>query len=144
MLIPKNNKFYIDIAVVGPVSSGKSTLTNTLFASQYSDSHAKKTTVFPQIYHEVCGGSAEIHEESEIHHRNKVRNARLLSMHAESKKKLSDSDIREINYFVPKMSNIMFGMCDERVNLRIHDMPGMNDENMSMYKKYTLKNFPQI
>lgn len=62
----------ISCAIVGAVSVGKSTLTNLLFAKQYSDMKIKRTTALPQVYHEVyniknpnlCKGIAFIRENN--------------------------------------------------------------------------------
>ena len=43
----------INIIIIGPVSVGKSTLTNLLFVEQYSDMKIKRTTAVPQIYTET-------------------------------------------------------------------------------------------
>ena len=41
----------IHIAILGPVSAGKSTFLNALFSNTFSDMKRKKTTMLPQIYH---------------------------------------------------------------------------------------------
>ena len=43
----------INIMIAGPVSTGKSTLTNLLFVEQYSDMKIKRTTTVPQVCHEI-------------------------------------------------------------------------------------------
>ena len=40
----------INVAIVGSVSVGKSTLLNTIFAETFSDCKLKRTTMTPQIY----------------------------------------------------------------------------------------------
>ncbi len=40
----------IHIAILGPVSAGKSTLLNGLFATTYSQMKKKRTTMMPNIY----------------------------------------------------------------------------------------------
>ena len=48
-----NTEMNINIMITGPVSAGKSTLTNLLFVEQFSDMKIKRTTAVPQVYHEV-------------------------------------------------------------------------------------------
>ena len=43
----------IRIAIVGPVSAGKSTVLNSLFVEQYSDMKIRRTTMLPQVYTET-------------------------------------------------------------------------------------------
>ena len=50
----------INIAIIGTVSAGKSTLMNTLFTNQYSDMKIKRTTMQPQVYYEVNDLEAEV------------------------------------------------------------------------------------
>ena len=40
----------IHIAILGPISAGKSTLLNGLFCDTFSDMKRKRTTMLPQIY----------------------------------------------------------------------------------------------
>jgi GTPase Era involved in 16S rRNA processing len=66
---------YIDIAIIGPVSAGKSTLLNTIFVDNFSEMKIKRNTMQPQIY---VGGSdsfdpnqiLEINTESNLKHYN--------------------------------------------------------------------------
>ena len=43
----------VNIAILGAVSAGKSTLLNTIFANTYSECKIKRTTMTPQIYLET-------------------------------------------------------------------------------------------
>ena len=45
-----DNKTEINVAILGSVSAGKSTLLNALFAKTFSDMDIKRTTMIPQIY----------------------------------------------------------------------------------------------
>lgn len=40
----------INFGIIGCVSSGKSTLLNSLFCDTYSDMKIKRTTMIPQVY----------------------------------------------------------------------------------------------
>lgn len=48
-----NTRQQINVAIIGAVSAGKSTLLNALFVEQYSDMKIKRTTMAPQVYHET-------------------------------------------------------------------------------------------
>ena len=43
----------INVAIVGSVSVGKSTLLNTIFAETFSDCKLKRTNMTPQVYFET-------------------------------------------------------------------------------------------
>lgn len=43
----------INIALIGPVSAGKTTMMNTLFVKQYANMKIKRTTMMPQVYYET-------------------------------------------------------------------------------------------
>ena len=65
------NRNQINIAILGAVSAGKSTLLNTIFANTYSHCKIKRTTMTPQIYYEYDGRgqsktSKAIREENRI------------------------------------------------------------------------------
>ena len=43
----------INVAIFGPVSTGKSTFLNLLFVASYSDMKLKRTTMTPHVYFET-------------------------------------------------------------------------------------------
>ena len=70
----------INVAIVGSVSVGKSTLLNTIFAEAFSDCKLKRTTMTPQVYYE-CGADygAQSDLTTEIRTQNTVINQHLIS-----------------------------------------------------------------
>ena len=52
-------EYYINIAILGGVSVGKSTLLNALCGEQHSDMKYKRTTMVPQIYYETTNIGTE-------------------------------------------------------------------------------------
>ena len=55
----------INVAIIGSISVGKSTLLNTIFTETYSDCKYKRTTMTPQIYYESgkVKGQAKLNKE---------------------------------------------------------------------------------
>ena len=53
----------INIAILGAVSAGKSTLVNTIFAETFSKCKIKRTTMTPQIYFETDAAKTETANE---------------------------------------------------------------------------------
>ena len=128
---------HIDIAIIGAVSAGKSTLTNALFVEQYSDMNIKRTTTMPQVYY----SSNDINLFDNI--KNIRENNRLINekyMYDTSKGiELKYEDIQEIKYIVPPVYDfINLKSC----NLVIHDLPGLNDSmTKAVYHKYVISSF---
>ena len=61
-----DNRLEINIAIIGTVSSGKTTLMNSLFVNQYSDMKIKRTTMTPQVYYETCEKNKQAHSKDII------------------------------------------------------------------------------
>ncbi len=59
--------FNINIAVLGNVSSGKSTLLNSLFLEEFTSMNICRNTMIPQIYRELNNNKKkEVKEAKEI------------------------------------------------------------------------------
>jgi small GTP-binding protein len=125
---------YINIAILGGVSVGKSTLLNTLFAEQYSDTKYKRTTMVPQIYYEVKNIDDK-YSANNILENNRIINEKLAI----------NNDINYINssvliHYVPKISDLI--NLHEKIGLCIYDIPGLNDAlTKSIYYNYVNDNF---
>jgi small GTP-binding protein len=130
----------INIAIVGPVSAGKSTLMNALFANQYSDMKIKRTTMTPQIYLETNNQPKDMVELSkEILENNREVNQTLMKK-SESNEKILQSDIAESKYFIPRVHKLVKMPSD--VYLTIYDIPGLNDsQTKNIYFQYVNENF---
>jgi predicted GTPase len=78
----------LNIAIIGAVSAGKSTLLNALFADTYSDMKIKRTTMVPQVYY--CNGN----KTKSIREKNTAKNKALLD-----KGNLDSTDIKEMDHY---------------------------------------------
>lgn len=126
--------FYINIAIVGAVSVGKSTLLNTLFVDQYTDTKMRRATALPQIYTE----STENFDEK-IREKNAKINDEIMKITETTK--ISYSDIKEIYYRVPKIYDFI-ELKHKDIYLQIYDLPGLDDSKTSeVYMEYVEENF---
>ncbi len=129
-----NTEMNINIMITGPVSAGKSTLTNLLFVEQFSDMKIKRTTAVPQIYHEV-GDINQVSDLKSILQKNRATNTDIMKKTENPSYKLKLEDVKEIEYCVPKL----FDFLDLRkdVVLTIYDTPGLNDSRTKdVYYQY--------
>jgi predicted GTPase len=126
----------INIAAIGPVSAGKSTLINSLFVEQYSDMKIKRTTALPQIYHE----STKTILSSNIYEQNKKRNEEIMKKSSNANYTMTNEECIEIEYFVPKVFDLV--KMKQDVYLSVYDLPGLNDaKTKDVYFEYINKNF---
>lgn len=128
----------INIAILGAVSAGKSTFLNSLFVKTYSDMKIKRTTMVPQVYHEVK--NLRNHTSSkEIRERNAQIN-NILIKKTENGEEISQDDIKEAEYFVPQIYDL--AQLKKNVFLSIYDIPGLNDsKTKNLYFNYIDTNF---
>ena len=137
-LFKNKNRNQINIAIVGAVSAGKSTLLNTIFANTYSHCKIKRTTMTPQIYYEYDGKgvsktSKAIREENRVINENLIRKT-------EAQETINLEDIQEAKYIVPRMYK--FTQLVKDVYLSVYDIPGLNDaRTKSLYFQYLENNF---
>jgi predicted GTPase len=127
----------INIAIIGAVSTGKSTLMNALFVEQYSDTNIKRTTAVPQVYIEVNKINITEDDIKKIREQNKNINNQIMDA---TIKGLELKEIKELHYIVPKiydMFDLAKGTC-----LSIYDLPGLNDSmTKNIYHDYIRQNF---
>lgn len=119
-------------AVVGPVSSGKSTLFNAIAANLYEEYLLKQTTMVPTVYSEVTEGVVP-DEPSSILAKNKEINRKYW----ESPELLqSMENLPYVEHTVPNFGKeFTFAMP-----LTFYDVPGLDDRNSeSVYFKYLEK-----
>ena len=132
------NRNQINIAILGAVSAGKSTLLNTIFAETYSQCKIKRTTMTPQIYFEYHGPGIKKSSKS-IKEENKRINDNLIKK-TENGEKITMQDIKENLYIVPKVTK--FTELEKEINLTIYDIPGLNDrDTKELYFQYIKDNF---
>ena len=126
----------VNIAIIGCISSGKSTLMNSLFAETYSSMHIKRTTMSPQVY---CTNRKLVSNPS-VARTIKLQNDDI-------NKKLYDmgkiASCEESIYEVPPMPEIFKDTINNGlVDYKIYDIPGLNDSaTRETFYKYIRDNF---
>lgn len=130
---------YIHIALVGPVSAGKTTMLNTLLVARYGDMAMARTTATETIYYET-----DKHKEVDakaIHATNTAINKNMMT---KADGELKISDIKPLEYFVPPVHELLKDKLKPGVRLAIHDLPGLNDsQTKTVYHEYVRANFHQ-
>ena len=130
--------YNINIAIVGAVSAGKSTLLNCLFAKTYSHCFIKRYTMTPQVYCEYDGKSPSKASKT-IREENNAINEILIKK-TENSEQISIEDIKETKYNVPKIYK--FTKLVEGIFLNIYNIPGLNDaRSKDLYFQYLENNF---
>ncbi len=112
----------IHIAILGPVSAGKSTFLNALFSNTFSDMKRKKTTMLPQIYHTTKNKDI-IDTQDEIYEKNRLSNENILKLREENK--YTQTDFTELKYYVECIDDFI-KLPDKTATYSILDMPGLN------------------
>ena len=132
----------IHIAILGPVSAGKSTFLNALLSNTYSDMMRKKTTMLPQIY-QTTTNTKEIDTAENIKEKNRKSNEEILK-HRESGQ-YNDSHFKELLYKVTSIDNFI-ELPDKNGTYSLCDMPGLNCSGGGdvMYYNYLEKNAHKI
>ena len=131
----------INIMIAGPVSAGKSTFTNLLFVEQFSDMKIKRTTAVPQVYHEVA--DLKQVDVKTILQKNRTINTDIMKKTEDPTYKLKLEDIKEIEYYVPRLHDFM--PLKKDVVLTIYDTPGLNDSRTKdVYYQYINSVFKKL
>jgi predicted GTPase len=128
----------INIAIIGCISSGKSTILNSLFAETYSDMKIKKTTMCPQVYStdkKILSPTKLLAKE--IRKNNAEINKTLYD---EKEKKFYQCD--EVKYTVPPINDLFDSMIyNDYCEYKIYDIPGLNDsETKKIFYDYVKNN----
>ena len=130
----------INIAILGPVSAGKSTFFNALCSNTCSDMKRKKTTMLPQIYQTTNGDNIDSIES--IYEKNKKSNEEIL-VKRESGKFNHAVDFKEINHTIKVIPDFIH-FDNDNTSYSILDMPGLNDGGNSLYYDYIKQNSHKI
>jgi predicted GTPase len=129
----------INIAILGTVSAGKSTLLNNIYTAQYSDMKIKRTTMQPQVYLETDELTVSKSDIEQIKSMNEQLNKQLIDK-TEKNEQITIDDIKETNYYVPKVHKLV--NLVENVYLSVYDIPGLNDfRTKNVYFEYINRNF---
>jgi len=135
-----NNKSFIEniyIAVLGPVSSGKSTILNALCSNTCSDMKKNKTTMLPQIYNNDSKHIYTIDTIETIYNRNKESNEKILKK-MDNKTFNLKNDFTQIIHRIDKIPDFI-DLLDKNATYSILDMPGLNSGEDSLYYDYIKK-----
>ena len=129
----------IHIAIIGPVSAGKSTLLNALFSNTFSDMKRKKTTMLPQIYQTV---TTDVDDPTKIKQMNTDSNNEILQLRESGQ--YNKSHFKELLYRVKPITD--FIKLKDNATYSILDMPGLNcsGDGNKIYYDYLLENSHKI
>ena len=135
-----NHRNSIRVGLVGCVSSGKSTILNSICVNQYEDMKIKRTTMVPSVYKESNDNIVEnVDEISKIHTQNKEINKIMY----EKGKDLKLEDLNKMEYIIPKIKN--FIDLPEHIYLDIYDIPGLNDSlTKDVFFQWIENNFDEL
>ena len=131
----------IHIAILGPVSAGKSTFLNALLSNTYSDMMRKKTTMLPQIYQTT--NSLDIDSVEAIKEKNRKSNDEILKLRESNQ--YNQSHFKELIYKVKTIDNFIV-LPDKKCTYSLCDMPGLNCSGGGdvMYYNYLEQNSHKI
>lgn len=134
-----NTRQHINIAILGTVSAGKSTLLNNIYTAQYSNMKIKRTTMQPQVYLETDETNISQNDIEQIKAMNEQLNKQLIDK-TEKNETITISDIGETNYYVPKVHKLVDLV--KGAYLSVYDVPGLNDfRTKDVYFQYINNNF---
>ena len=122
----------IVIAILGPVSAGKSTLLNGLFCYTMSEMARKRTTMLPQIYN-ITNNKNDDKKIKDIYKINQESNKKIFDLR--QNETFSESDFVEITHNVYNINDFINNGC----TYTLLDMPGLNDQHSQIYYNYISK-----
>jgi GTP-binding protein EngB required for normal cell division len=137
--LPKNN---LNLCFVGGVSTGKSTILNSIFCEKLTECKIKRTTMTPTIYIEnksIDGTPFQINTTpSGIIFNNISEKNKELIEKSESGQLLTMDDYGELKFNVGNLNmNILQKNC-----VNVYDIPGLNDaRTKDIYYQYLETNF---
>lgn len=131
--IPIDN---INICFVGGVSTGKSTVLNSIFCEKLTQCKIKRTTMVPTVYVENSKGQTD---PSEIYRIIEEKNKEIIAA-TELGQKLDANAYSELAFNVGKLDINILGDTGAFVN--VYDVPGLNDaRTQDIYYNYLETNF---
>ncbi len=131
----------IHIAILGPVSAGKSTLFNAICSNTCSDMKRRKTTMLPQIYH-ATNDIGKVDSIETIYAKNKTSNDRILELRENGQFNIQ-KDFKEINHNISFITEFI-NLPDSNATYSILDMPGLNCGVDNIYNNYIINNSDKI
>lgn len=136
--LPKNN---LNLCFVGGVSTGKSTILNSIFCEKLTECKIKRTTMTPTIYIEnkmiETPFQTNVTPSSIIFNKISEKNKELIEK-SESGQILTMDDYGELKFNV---GNLNMNILDQNC-VNVYDIPGLNDaRTKDIYYKYLETNF---
>ena len=132
----------IRVAIVGCVSTGKSTLLNALLGVKLSDTRIRRNTMLPNVYKEMNASSTKLSLRTSAKaclENNRNINQAIL----QNRVNLTGSSMREIHYVIPKMYDFL--RLGDGLPLDLYDIPGIDDAKTSnIYYNYIDHAFDQF
>ena len=131
--IPIDN---INICFVGGVSTGKSTVLNSIFCEKLTQCKIKRTTMVPTVYVENAKSRTT---PSEIYRIIEEKNKEIIEK-TELGQKLDEDAYKELAFNVGKLDINILG--DTGIFVNVYDVPGLNDaRTQDVYYNYLETNF---
>ena len=130
----------IHIAINGPVSAGKSTLLNGLFAITYSQMKKKRTTMLPNIY-QTTHNTEDVDTFETIQKKNNDSNEEIFKLRESGQ--YNHTHFKEIIHKVKPIENFI-DLPDKNATYSLLDMPGINDQDAQIYYDYIKNNSHKI
>ena len=139
-LLNIDSKIYTDptfnIGILGCISTGKSTLMNSLFAQTYSDMKIKKTTMCPQVYQTNSKLDISNICAKEIRKLNEEYNNKLYELGTLNK---CDEIVHNVLPIYDIFDNLKIST---NMEFKIYDIPGLNDSSTkNIFYDYIRNNF---
>jgi len=130
----------IHIAILGPVSAGKSTLLNGLFATTYSQMKKKRTTMLPNIY-QTTFNDKEVDSFEMIQKKNAESNENIFKLRESNQ--YNQTHFKEIIHKVKPIEDFI-ELSNKKATYKINDLPGINDQDAQIYYDYVKNNSHNI
>jgi small GTP-binding protein len=127
-----------NIAFIGPVSAGKSTLVNAILSDTYSDMKLRRTTMTPQLYREATD-QAETWTAREAREANRTTNDWVMSARTSG----APVKLDQIEYFPIKPVQDFYQLT-KGLAYQFWDIPGLNDQGSEIYFQFIEKSFIQF
>jgi GTP-binding protein EngB required for normal cell division len=127
----------IHLCFVGGVSTGKSTLLNSIFCEELTQCKIKRTTMVPTVYVE-CAFNAPRDDTTSIFETIAKKNAEII---AKTERGQTDAaDYAEMTYYVAPLDIKI--LPDDYCMVNVYDIPGLNDaRTKDVYYTYLSESF---
>lgn len=127
----------INICIAGCVSSGKSTILNAFFGSDYAQCKLKRTTMMPNKFVET-DNKGQIDSYQKINNTIKDINSQIFTLTQSGTQLNLDDFGGELTFYVESMNMNV----NKSIKICIYDIPGLNDaRTKDIYYEYLRKNF---